>query len=656
MKSPLGVVVIYLVASSLVLTQVAGQAEGLQDLESKFNSYFAKDTKHTKKNSQYQSEDKELQLDDEELKEAKSPIIFPKWTCKEQTTASAISDDEMTNHNYMKILYRYKTFLLWVVASWCDYCCQHNYELEKLKDMLRGKTFEDEDIPIVMLNSDKAGDALKELKVPFFKVPSLYLVKDKFFWQYNSFFKAPNILRFVNNIFHPVITLTSVKQVEEFFDMDKPLKEPDNDFLAGQAIEIEELYEYAYKNRLIGFFSDKDEYSAEYDDFFKHAQKISYRSDLRLAVVTDKEIIRHFKQIYEGTWFNSHSWNSVVLKRDEKFMFLDLSLMNEHLEIFLIYNTISYVDELCSNNTKLTSQISTPVMLFFIDTTFIMDNFYTMFRFMEYLSKEYIGKVVFMFMDGNTKTKAKEVLGLKKDMPIPNFVLNYLQVNKQKHAPETFPFCDKFIKKFLARHLTGHTKGYLDDIREKNIRSFDDKIVKNLRLATKLNMENMEKILASKKYDILLFVVDTDYDQKTESLARFINKLGERLKALGIKSLLISVFDVNENGSNARYKNVTFQVGKIIMVTSNSKKVVPFDDKVSTLRLMKFAEKNSEIKFRLPDLPHIELDLHESYYEKKSLLETYEENFDKDEFQLDDIIGMDFEVSPFDEEQLKDDL
>lgn len=61
---------------------------------------------------------------------------------------------------------------------------------------------------------------------------------------------------------------------------------------------------------------------------------------------------------------------------------------------------------------------------------------------------------------------------------------------------------------------------------------------------------------------------------------------------------------------------------------------------------MKFVEKNANIKIRLPDTPHIDLDLQEDYYKKKAVLESYQENYEKNEFQIDDLISMDFEKTP----------
>lgn len=57
---------------------------------------------------------------------------------------------------------------------------------------------------------------------------------------------------------------------------------------------------------------------------------------------------------------------------------------------------------------------------------------------------------------------------------------------------------------------------------------------------------------------------------------------------------------------------------------------------------MKFIENNVNQKIRLPDTPHIDLDLQEEYFKKKAILESYEENFEKNEFEIDELISMDF--------------
>lgn len=276
------------------------------------------------------------------------------------------------------------------------------------------KHVEGEEIPIVMLDSVNDVKVLKDLNIGLFKIPSVYYVKDKKFYQYNSFFKAHNILRFINNIINPVITLETISEVENFFQTDIPLEEK-SEFLGNTELDISEEFEHPYRIRTIGFFSEPDEYSAEFTKFHDYADSVAYRPDLRYAIVTDPDIVKHFKSLYDGVWFNSHSLNSIVMKREEKVMFLDLSLLNEMLEVFMVYNSMPFVDELSMNNNDVMKNVVTPVALFFFDASYILSNYHTMMKFIFNLSKRYIGKYVFMFMDGNTKNKSKEQLGLTKE-------------------------------------------------------------------------------------------------------------------------------------------------------------------------------------------------------------------------------------------------
>lgn len=59
---------------------------------------------------------------------------------------------------------------------------------------------------------------------------------------------------------------------------------------------------------------------------------------------------------------------------------------------------------------------------------------------------------------------------------------------------------------------------------------------------------------------------------------------------------------------------------------------------------MKWIEKNVDNRMRLPEIPHIVLELQEEYYKRKSTLENYEENANKDDLEIDDLINIDFET------------
>jgi hypothetical protein len=68
---------------------------------------------------------------------------------------------------------------------------------------------------------------------------------------------------------------------------------------------------------------------------------------------------------------------------------------------------------------------------------------------------------------------------------------------------------------------------------------------------------------------------------------------------------------------------------------------------------MKWIEKNSDHKIRLPEIPHIDLEMHEEYYKKKSILEGYEENYEKSEIEIDDMVKMDFDRLPATDNKIK---
>jgi hypothetical protein len=81
----------------------------------------------------------------------------------------------------------------------------------------------------------------------------------------------------------------------------------------------------------------------------------------------------------------------------------------------MVYNTLCAIDEISMNNNAVLTKIQTPLVLFFVDASFNLPEFHRFLKAFIDLSEKYLGYYVFLYMDGNTKTKAKEVFGLKKD-------------------------------------------------------------------------------------------------------------------------------------------------------------------------------------------------------------------------------------------------
>lgn len=81
----------------------------------------------------------------------------------------------------------------------------------------------------------------------------------------------------------------------------------------------------------------------------------------------------------------------------------------------MVYNTMCSIDEISMNNNALLTRIKTPLVFFFIDASFNLHDFHGAMKTFMDLSEKYLGYYVLLYMDGNTKTKAKEVFGLKKE-------------------------------------------------------------------------------------------------------------------------------------------------------------------------------------------------------------------------------------------------
>ena len=72
--------------------------------------------------------------------------------------------------------------------------------------------------------------------------------------------------------------------------------------------------------------------------------------------------------------------------------------------------------------------------------------------------------------------------------------------------------------------------------------------MRNLKLSTKVNKKDLREVINNKKYDVVLFIVDSDYDTYSENISKYYHRTIERFKSLGIRNVLFASYDINENG------------------------------------------------------------------------------------------------------------
>jgi hypothetical protein len=85
--------------------------------------------------------------------------------------------------------------------------------------------------------------------------------------------------------------------LETFLDVDNELFE-ENDFYQIKYEPQNYYKQFGKRTRVVGFFRDKKEYTSEFKLFKQSAQELAVRDDLRVGLVTNKDLIKVAKDKY----------------------------------------------------------------------------------------------------------------------------------------------------------------------------------------------------------------------------------------------------------------------------------------------------------------------------------------------------------------------
>ena len=444
-------------------------------------------------------------------------------------------------------------FLLYITSTWCDYCCQETKILLKVQNfIIKSKNNSINKIKIYQIQSNEYNNIIKKYKVFLTKIPSLYLVKNnKEIIQYSSYFKKNDILNFISKNILSIQELKSIGETDSFMNNNKA------------------------KVKLIGLFVGEKEYFDEYSQFIKYSKEINYRKDLEIRICFDKKIAFYLKQKYNNI-------NMIDKKRYDNIYYLDISSKRKYLKDFIYYNTFSPVEEISNNNKNIIMQLKTPIALFFIDTTYNLNNYHNALSYLEKLSFDYDLKYIFMFMDGGAKTQIKEKLGLGNDFP--SLIIHHFDKKQGIKFPmKEQKFLDKNIRHFLNNNLVINNDNK-EEIKE---------IVKNNEILSKLKKikillkNDYESILFNKENieESLLFIIDEySFDKKEIILANKIKTIMDIIDDYGI-NFYLNIFwiskhdlfkyknDIHLEISDFKIKSIKYLLNsKIIIITSNCNK------------------------------------------------------------------------------------
>jgi len=94
-------------------------------------------------------------------------------------------------------------------------------------------------------------------------VPKILVYKKGEYYPYEGYFMRGMLLHFINRVINPVVYLKTASDVEAFLETEKEFEER-NDFYKNKFEGIGDYYTRMGKRvRVVGFFSDKNEYKNE---------------------------------------------------------------------------------------------------------------------------------------------------------------------------------------------------------------------------------------------------------------------------------------------------------------------------------------------------------------------------------------------------------
>ena len=93
------------------------------------------------------------------------------------------------------------------------------------------------------------------------------------------------------------------------------------------------MQQLGYNTRVVAFFYDEEEYEDEINNYIYAGKHLSQRLNLRLAMVTDKKLIKKLKKDRPNLFFEA-GLSCIVLNRyDNEQTKLDLSIIDKKLDV-----------------------------------------------------------------------------------------------------------------------------------------------------------------------------------------------------------------------------------------------------------------------------------------------------------------------------------
>mmetsp|Transcript_4139 Transcript_4139/g.3464 ORF Transcript_4139/g.3464 Transcript_4139/m.3464 type:complete len:508 (+) Transcript_4139:259-1782(+) len=420
-------------------------------------------------------------------------------------------------------------------------------------------------IPVVRLDIQKHADMLKDSGIELDFVPRIYVYFNKKYYLYNEEDNLNLLVNFINKIIHPVAELNNDKQVENFINTASEVIES-TDFYNVKYRSIRDKFEKLTKvTRVLGIFNNTEEHADKIKEFKNVARELSERTDLRVGIVTDPELVKNYKTTMGPHWFNDTSSNSIVIFREkpeenQRQRFYDIEGDDYNLKTWISFSSLDDVERLTQYSARIMQELSMPIFIALLPENHLEDEasieLMKGLRTCAYIFPE----VLLSFTNDTDDLYLREHMTIIwKELPSLGLLTNegMLPVN----FPRNQPFTQDNLNSFFGHFMNGtiHTEKF--DLPNLNL-DFGLSMPHAHKIDTTesdTSINGVDKILKDEpgnERDTILLIYDSSKKFYQINLATFIIELTAYLfEDTEVKTLNFAYLDVNNGTIPEAFEN-----------------------------------------------------------------------------------------------------
>lgn len=526
----------------------------------------------------------------------------------------------------------------------CHKCIAEEIEYEAISIKLARR----KQVLFGRVNVDQAKGIASQYGVT--RLPALILFYETRAYTYKGAHGYTSVIAWIDKILtpSPVKQLPTVEEVEDFINVDRKGK------LNIQSVNI------------IGFFSSHESMEEdEYEDYVEVCKELQFSEETYCSIVTSKKIAQHFIQSKEVD-----RTPSLLLISESGKHSINMNELDNDMGIrqWVERKSIPLAGKVSGENFLQYEKTGLPMLLMFLDLT---DELATstpglvvggrsggilnevLVQELRLVAKEHVGRILFMYLDGNAFPDQMKSLGLLGGVErLPSIAFN-TRDKSQLVFPESLPINFDTLNKFAAGVLYGKLRS------KKDIKEFQDKALvevttnqRNLAVRKKkkeappvergiseqfdaaydkleyvsvVTASNFDSMAMEEGMDVLLML----HSEGCEPCAHFIvyyKKVAERFKDLNISTLRIARMDVTRSTPPADLHLLGVGTLPTVVMLPAYAKREPwsfFSGIGKPQELMKWVHNQAAIPFELPNLPHLTPEQRVLYKEQITEREEY---------------------------------